>query len=178
MKKYGLLFFALFVGLLLVLSSSYAIAADKIGFVDVRKVMLLSETGKKAALEFKKAFEKDKAAIQREEAKLRKLKETLEKQRSILTPDAIKEKEIAYQKKFRDYQRLVKDSNEALQLKDRELSRKLIPEILKVVNTIGKKEKYTLILDVNTQGVAFHSKGSDITDKVIKEFNKSYKAKK
>lgn len=178
MKKSGLSIFTFFVVLSLVLTGSYAFAVDKIGFVNVREIIIRSEAGGKASLEFKKAFEQDRAMIQEKEAELRKLKEKLDKQRPILTPEAIKEKEIAYQKKFRDYQRLVKDSNEELQVKDRELSRKLIPEILKVVNTVGKREKYTLILDVNAQGIAFHSRGNDITEKIIKEFNRTYKAGK
>ncbi len=163
---------------LAVLSSAYAFAGDRIGFIDVRKIMIRSEAGRKASLEFKKTFEKEKVVIQEKETEMKKLREELEKQRLILTPDAVKEKEITYQKKFRDYQRLVKDSNEELKLKDQELSRKLIPEILKIVNAIGKKEKYTLILDISTQGVAYHSKENNITEKVIKEFDKSYKAKK
>ncbi|MDO9529263.1 MAG: OmpH family outer membrane protein [Syntrophales bacterium] len=178
MKKSGLLGFTFFVILSLVMSGSLAIAADKIGFIDVRGIMTLSEAGKEATKEFRKAFEKDKAKIEKEEAKLKKLKEELDKQRLILKPEAVKEKEISYQAEFRDYQRLVKDSNEELQRRDQALSRELIPEILKVVNTIGKKEKYTIILDVNTQGVAYFSKENDITEKVIKEFNRTYKDKK
>jgi outer membrane protein len=73
---------------------------------------------------------------------------------------------------------MVKDSKEELELKDQELSRRLIPEILKVVNDIGEKEGYIMILDVNTQGLAYHSRENDITDKVIKKFDKSYEAKK
>ncbi len=171
----GLTFFII---LSLVISGSYAIAAEKIGFVDVRGVMLRSEAGKNATKEFKKAFEKNKTKIQKEEAKLKKLKAELEKQRLILKPEAVKGKEISYQTEFRDYQRLVKDSNEELRLRDQALSGELIPEILKVVDTIGKKERYTIILDVNTQGVAYLSKENDITEKVIKEFNKTYKDKK
>ncbi len=178
MKKSGLLVLTFFVVLSLVISGSYAIADDKIGFVDVRGVMIRSEAGKNATKEFGKVFEKNKAKIQKEEAKLKKLKEELEKQRLILKPETVKEKEISYQTEFRDYQRLVKDSNEELQLRDQALSRELIPEILKVVNTIGEKEKYTIILDVNTQGVAYLSKKNDITDKVTKEFDRAYKDKK
>lgn len=178
MKKSGFLGFTFFVILSLVMSGSYAIAADKIGFIDVRGIMIKSEAGKKATKEFKKAFEKNKAKIEKEETKLKKLKEELDKQRLILKPEAVKEKEISYQTELRDYQRLVKDSNEELQRRDQALSRELIPEILKVVNTIGEKEKYTIILDVNSQGVAYLSKENDITDKVIKEFNRTYKDKK
>lgn len=178
MKKSGFLGFTFFVILSLVMSGSYAIAADKIGFIDVRGIMIKSEAGKKATKEFRKAFEKNKVKIEKEETKLKKLKEELDKQRLILKPEAIKEKEISYQTELRDYQRLVKDSNEELQRRDQALSRELIPEILKVVNTIGEKEKYTIILDVNSQGVAYLSKENDITDKVIKEFNRTYKDKK
>ena len=90
----------------------------------------------------------------------------------------MKEKELEYQKKFRDYKRFVEDSNAEIQRMDKELSQKLIPEILKVVGAIGKKEGYTMILDVSAGGMAYHSSAKDITKNVIKEFDKAYKSKK
>jgi len=152
-------------------------AAEKTGFIDMREVMLNSDAGKKATEEFKKIYERDKASIQEKETELRKLKDDLEKQRSILKEEAYREKESAYQKKFRDYQLLVKDSNEDLQARDQELSRTLIPEILKVVNAIGEKENYSLVLDIGTVPVAYFNKESDLTKRVIEEFNKTYKPK-
>lgn len=152
-------------------------AAEKTGFIDMREVMLNSEAGKKATDEFKKIYERDKVSIQEKETDLRKLKDDLEKQRSILKEEAYREKESAYQKKFRDYQLLVKDSNEDLQARDQELSRTLIPEILKVVGAIGEKENYTLVLDIGTVPVAYFNKESDLTKRVIEEFNKTYKPK-
>jgi outer membrane protein len=90
----------------------------------------------------------------------------------------MKEKELAYQKKFRDYQILVKDSNEELQAKDQELSKKMLPEILKLVQAIGEKEKFSMIIDVGQIPVAYYSKENDLTKRVIEEFNKTYKPKK
>jgi outer membrane protein len=178
MKRYGILIFTFVVVLSIILAGSYALAGDRIGFIDLRKIMIQSKAGKTASLEFRKAVEKDKAVIQERETELKRLKEELEKQRLILTPDAVTTKELDYQRKFRDYQRMVKDSKEELELKDQELSRRLIPEILKVVNDIGGKEGYTMILDVSTQGLAYHSRKNDITDKVVKKFDKSYEVKK
>ncbi|HOG07179.1 MAG: OmpH family outer membrane protein [Syntrophales bacterium] len=152
-------------------------AAEKTGFIDMREVMLNSEAGKKATEEFKKIYERDKASIQEKETELRKLKDDLEKQRSILKEEAYREKEAAYQKKFRDYQLLVKDANEDLQARDQELSRTLIPEILKVVGAIGEKESYTLVLDIGTVPVAYFNKENDLTKRVIEAFNKTYKPK-
>jgi len=146
--------------------------------VDVREIMLTSSAGKRAAEDFKKAFEKDKAAIQEKEAELKKLKDELEKQRPLLKEEAMKEKELAYQKKFRDYQIMVKDSNEELQAKDQDLSKKMIPEILKIVKAIGEREKYSMIVDISAIPLAYYSKENDLTKRVIDEFNKTYKPKK
>ncbi len=177
MRRYAVFVMGLAI-VALALTGSPAAAADKTGFVDIREVMLSSAAGKKAAEDFKRTFEKEKAAIQDKENELKKLKDDLEKQKPLLKEEAMKEKELAYQKKFRDYQILVKDSNEELQAKDQELSKKMIPEILKLVQAIGEKEKYSMIVDISAIPLAYFSKENDLTKRVIEEFNKSYKPKK
>jgi len=177
MKKNGLLVSMVFVILSLFLCGTCAFAAEKIGVIDMREIMVRSDAGKKAAEDFGKLYEKDKVMIQKREEEMRKLKEDLEKQRSVLKESALKEKEQAYQKKFRDYQLLVKDANEELQSRDQELSKKLLPDILKVINLIGDKEKYTLIIDIASMPVAYFAKENNMTQRVIEEFNKSYKPK-
>jgi outer membrane protein len=178
MKKCSFLIPGLFMILSVLLCSSQATAAEKTGFVDLREIMMKSDAGKKASEDFKKLYEKDRAKIQEKEADLKKLKDDIEKQRTILTENAMKEKEAAYQKKFRDYQLIVKDSNEELQARDQEISKKLIPEILKVVQTIGEREKYTLIIDISTIPVAYYAKGSDLSGRVTEELNKTYRPQK
>jgi Skp family chaperone for outer membrane proteins len=57
--------------MVLMLSVSWAEVADKIGFVNVQKVMITCNAGKKAAEEFKLFFEKHKATIQQSESELK-----------------------------------------------------------------------------------------------------------
>jgi len=177
MKRYGVLIAGLIV-LSLVLTESWALAAEKTGFVDVREVMLTSNAGKKETDDIKKAIEKTKGIIKERETDLSKLKDELEKQKPLLKEEVLKEKELNYQKKYRDYQILVKDSNEELQVKEQEILKKLIPEILKVIQAIGEKEKYGMIVDISQIPMAYHAKENDITKRVIDEFNKTYKPKK
>jgi len=73
---------------------------------------------------------------------------------------------------------MVKDVNEDLQAKDRELANKMVPEIIKLLATIGEKEKYTLILDIGTVQVPYFAKENDMTKQVIEEFNKTSKPQK
>jgi outer membrane protein len=153
-------------------------AAEKIGFVNVQEVMVTSTVGKKEAEDLKKGIEKTKTTLQEREAELKKLKEELDKQRPLLKEEAVKEKELAYQKKLRDYQILVKDSNEELQAKEQDLQKKMIPEILKLVQAIGEKEKYNMIVDYSLIPLAYFAKENDLTKRVVDEFNKTYKPKK
>jgi outer membrane protein len=177
MKRYGWIFAGISM-LTLLLAASPAAADEKIGFVDVKEVMLTSNAGKKEADDFKKYFEKEKVAIQEKEDELKKLKDELEKQRPLLKEEVMKERETAYQKKYRDYQILVKDSNEELQAKDQQLSKKMFPEVMKIVNAIGEKEKFTMIIDVGLIPLPYHAKENDLTKRVVEEFNKTYKPRK
>ena len=146
---------------------------DKIGFINLRQIMQDSNAGKKAADEFKKFFEKKTEEIKSAENELKTLKNELDKQSEIMTQDARSEKESAYQKKMRDYQLLVNDTNEELKRRDQEMSQKMMPEIMKFVRSMAGKEKYTLVLDVATMPVPYYDKRNDFTDKVIVDYNKS-----
>jgi outer membrane protein len=178
MKKNSLLISGLLVILSVFFVGSQVLAAEKTGFIDMREIMMKSDAGIKASEDFKKFYEKDRAKIQEREVELKKLKDDLDKQKTILTEAAMREKEAAYQKKFRDYQLLVKDINDELQRRDQEISRMLVPDILKVVQAIGEKGKYTMIIDVSTVPLAYHAKENDLTPQVIQEMNKTRKPAK
>ena len=148
-------------------------AADKIGFINLQEIMQGSNAGKKAAEEFKKFYDKETQDIKNAEKELKKMKEELEKQSSLMTQSSKNEKEAVYQKKMRDYQLLVNDTNEELKKRDQEMTQKLMPGIIKIVRTIAEKEKYTLVLDVATMPIPYYAKENDFSHKVIEEFNKT-----
>ncbi|MDO9559789.1 MAG: OmpH family outer membrane protein [Syntrophales bacterium] len=178
MKKYRGLMLGAGVLLACLFVASSGLAAEKIGFVSIGEVVAKSEAGKKAEQQFKKLVEKDRVSIQEREKELQKLKDELEKQRPLLREDVLRTKEADYQKKFRDYQLLVKDANEELQARQQNIMKNLIPEIMKIVTAIGQKEKYTMIVDLSIVPLAYHASESELTQRVIEEFNKAPTKKK
>jgi len=178
MKKINGLCLSIAIVFLVCLVGGPALAEEKIGFYDMDQVIRNSDAGKKSIEGLKKIVDKSKAIIQEKEAELQKLKDELEKQRSLMKPDVLKDKEATYQKKYRDYQILVKDSNEELQGKQQDMAKEFVPEIMKIVRGIGEREKYSLIIDVYTVPVAYWNRTNDLTKKVLDEFNKSFKPKK
>jgi len=162
---------AVIISLLFIWSTS-SFAVDKIGFINLQEIMQNSNAGKKAAEDFKKFYEKETQEIKSSEKELKKMKDELEKQSSIMTQSSQKEKETIYQKKLRDYQLLVNDTNEELKKRDQEMTQKLMPGIMKIVRTIAEKEKFTLVIDVATMPIPYYAKENDFSKKVIEEYNK------
>lgn len=74
---------------------------------------------------------------------------------------------------MRDYQLLVNDTNEELKIRNDVMTEKLKEEILKAVEKIRKRRKYTDITSINDENID-EPEGENITDKVIKEFNHYY----
>ncbi len=160
------------------LAAGNLLAADKIAIINMKVILQKSLAGQEAAKEFQKIFDKTRAKIETEEKKLQQLKDTLEKQRLILTEEALKEKEIEYEKQYRDYKRLVEDSNNDMQRTNTEMSQKMIPDVLKIIAEMGKSGGYLAIWDADSPGLAYHAPQIDLSDKVIAEYDKVYKKEK
>ncbi|OPY85373.1 MAG: periplasmic chaperone [Smithella sp. PtaU1.Bin162] len=163
-----------FVLMFFIFTNSNVFANDKIGFINLREIMQNSTNGKKLGDEFKKLYDKKNEAIKTTETDLKKMKDALDKQAAsgLLTPAARKEKETVYQKKLRDYQILIDDTNKELKAKDEEIAAKLIPEIMKVVRAVAEREKFTLVMDIASMPVPYAAKENDISKKIIEEYNK------
>lgn len=151
-----------------------AMAADamKVGYVDLQKALNMSAAGKAAKEKMKAKFKDYDASVQKKQDELKKLKEDLEKQAMLLSAEARAAKERDYQQKVKDYQRLTKDIQEELQQTDADFTRKILEEIFKVVQQIGKQEGYTLVFEKTESSILYASDGIDMTDRVIQAFDK------
>lgn len=148
---------------------------QKIGYVDLQKALNLSAAGKEAKEKIKVKVQGYDAEVQQRQAELKKLKEDLEKQAMLLSEEARSTKERDYQQKVKDYQRFTKDIQETLQQTDADLTRKILEQLLKVVQDVGKKEGYTLILEKTESSLVYADDSIDMTDSVIKAFDKQGK---
>ena len=173
MKRIILMFIAL---------SFFSISAQaaeiKIGYVDFKKAVSESDQGKAALIALEKMVNEKKESIDAKGSEIKKLDEELAKQATILTPESLKKKQSDREKLIRDYQRMVKDSEEDLQKKEMEYIQKISTELRDLLEKLGEKEGYTAIFEVVEGGILYMPKGSDLTDKVIKSFNETTAAAK
>ncbi len=160
--------------LLGIASAASAAEGTKLGFVDVQKVLLLSEAGKEAKEQLSLRANKYEGDKNAREEELKKLKAELEKQSVLLSETARGAKEKDYQQKYKEYQRFVKDAQDDLQAKNEELTNKLVDEIIKVIQGYGRSNGYTFIF-VRNESMLYADDKADLTDEMLKAFNAAKK---
>jgi outer membrane protein len=148
-----------------------AAPAQKIGFIDIQRVLVRSAAGVAA----REQLEKEKAAMQREmDAKrqeLDKLRDELEKKGSLMSADARRDKEDSLERKRRDAARLADDFQRELVRKEQQLLVRVQQDLAGVIERIGKQRGYYLIVERRGAGVLYHSPEADLTDEIIRAYD-------
>ncbi|MEJ2201036.1 MAG: OmpH family outer membrane protein [Desulfuromonadaceae bacterium] len=155
---------------LLTVSSAFS-AESKVGYVDLQKALNFSAAGKAAKETITAKVKEFEGKIEGKKAELQKLKEELEKQAILLSEQARSDKERDYQQKLKDFQRYTKDALEELQRADADYTRQILEKILKVVQEVGEKEGYAMILEKSESSLLYADEKIELTEKVIKAFD-------
>jgi outer membrane protein len=164
---------ACFVTILIVgLAAIPAAAADlKVGIVDLQRGLNESSAGKRAKDQFKGEFEKMQEGLKREKESLDRLKDDLDKKSVVLADEQRKSKLEDFERRRLALRRKLEDSDAELRKKDQELTGSILKDLAVVIQEIGEREGYTLILENSSSSVLYGSKTIDITDSVIKAFD-------
>lgn len=150
---------------------STAAAELKVGIVDLQRALNESASGRRAKDSFKGEFEKMQEGLRREKDSLDRIKEDLDKKSAVLSEEQKKAKLEDFERRRRDLRRKLEDSDAELRKKDQELTGNILKDLAVVIQEIGEREGYTLILENSSSSVLYGSKSIDITDAVIKAFD-------
>ena len=148
-----------------------AVAATKIGFVDVQRVLARSVAGVAA----REQLETEKGTMQREmdgkRQELEKLREELEKKGALMTAEARREKQDSFERKRRDAARLADDFQKELEKKEQGLLQKVLQDVSGVIERFGKERGYFLIVERRGATVLYGAAEADVTDDVIRAYD-------
>mgnify|MGYP000412788501 CR=1 FL=1 len=160
-----------------VLLCSWAQAQEvKIGFIDLQKALNESQAGKEAKAELESLMQELQRQIDQKVAERDKLRAELQKQALVLSPEARRAKADELQQLDKEVERLISDANEQMQKAQRDKELAILKEIKAVVDELGQKEGFTVILPAEV--ILYSAKGVDLTDRVIKLYDKKRKAQK
>lgn len=166
-------------GFMFAMLAQSAFAADlKIGYVDMQKAIQETSAGKQAKKDLEKEFNSKKAELQKKEGDLKKMDEDLRKKATALSDEVRNKKMQELQGEAMKFQREVGESQMNIQKKERELTQPILEKLQAALDKIGKEGGYTMILERGEQSVLWAKKDLDLTDAIVKEFEKNADKKK
>jgi outer membrane protein len=149
-----------------------AAQAVKIGVVDLQKFQKNSKAFQKASVGVKKKFDDMQQKLNDERNALAKLEEEFKKQTMMLSLDAQEDKKRELEKKQRHFKFMYDDFSQEMKETEMDAIKKIMKELEKIVEKMGEKEGYTIILERRTLGLLYFNNTIDLTDRVTDAYDK------
>jgi outer membrane protein len=166
-------------------SSSYAagtqgdsIAGVRIGYVDFTRALNQVSDGKEAKKRLRGEFKEKQDRLNNLQSELTKMKEEIERDRVILSTEELQTKEGLYRQKLMDVQRRFADFRREMSEREAHLTKEILGRLRKTVQSIGERDGYSLILEKSQELVIYTPAAEDLTDIVIKEYNRGTKKRR
>lgn len=151
---------------------SYGADVAKIGVVDFQRILEVSSAGKSAQAEIKSQGEKMETDLKKKGSELEKLKKKLDREALVMSMEMREEKEREFRIKINDFKSLEKKYKEEFKVVNNRLVNRIKKDVFELIEEIGKKEGYLLIIEKHEAGVMYSPTAIDITDKLIIQYNK------
>ena len=156
--------------------SLYAAEVLRVGVMDQQMVMERTKGGKLALEDVKGYSMTRQKIINADEQEIKDLDQSLQDSNAKLTDQARQEKEEQLRSKMEAYQRRLQEFNREVQQKQREMVVEYAQKIAAAAKAVAQKEGYTAILDKGNEAliriVLYHQPALDVTDSVVKEFDR------
>lgn len=149
--------------------SSYGADVAKIGVIDFQRIIETSSAGKSARAEVNKQGSAMEAELKKTQQELEEIKKRIEREALVMSKEMREEKEREFRIKVNDFRTLEQKFKKEMNDLNRRLVKRLQDEVFSVVEEIGEKEGYLLVLERSP--VLYAPNTIDITDKVIQLYN-------
>jgi len=168
-------------------SLSFAKTEDfKLAVADFQQALNSVEEGKTAKTKLKEEFKVKQKNIDKRKKELASLQKQVEefhtKAASGLLKPAAMDKghklEQKFQKKLQKYTAMVKSFQDEISKKEMKATQGILDRLRNLVVDLGRKEGYSMVLEKNESGLLYAASYTDLTEKLIQEYNKKYKSKK
>lgn len=152
-------------------SALWAADAVRVGYVDLRRVVVESKSGKQHKAELDKLVKAKQGEIEKEEQKLKAMQQEFEKERLTLTESQRQTRQKDFQEKVQAYQKLGAEAQNQLAQRDNEYTQEALGVIRGIIADVAKAEKIGLVLEKRDNSVLYAEDGLDLTDKVLQKYD-------
>ena len=169
--KFAVLLFALCL-------ASTSFANVTVGLVDIQKVITTIKEGKNVMKSLEKSFNDKKALLTKEEDKIKKAQEDYKKQSAILSEQARATKERDIQQMMLGIQNKTMEFQKEIQAQEQTLKKPILEKLRPIIDEVSKASSVAMTFELSAAPIVYAESKKDITDEVIKSYDKKYPGKK
>jgi len=162
------------IGLLAVLVG--ATGADdeplRIAVVDVNQALNSTDEGKAAREELARKQREAEARVQPRIERFKDLQEELKSKKFVLSEDALYQRQLDLIELKNEIESEMKELEGKFKVDEERIVGPLRKKMIDVVQSIGREQGFTLIVERASPGLLYSREALDITDAVIEQFNK------
>lgn len=148
-----------------------AAAQARFGVVDMQRVILSVEEGKKARKSLEDEIKSKEQLLIAQKQDLDKMNEEWKKQAALLSEQARMDKQKDFQEKFLKLRQAEMEFQEEIKKKEQTETQKIAIKVAEMVDTLAKGEKLEAVFETNTAGLLFLANPVDLTERVIKLYD-------
>jgi outer membrane protein len=148
-----------------------AASGIKIAVIDTERILLTSNTGKKALADLKKLQEAKEGEARTKQQEIKDLQAKLSDGRLSLAQDKLSEMEKQLEEKLVALRRFQEDANAELGKKRDQVLASIDQKVMPVINQVGKELGYTLIFRKFESGLIYADEAVDITASIIQRLD-------
>lgn len=160
---------------LLALIATVSFAQTKVGIINIQKVITSVNEGKRVMGTLEKSFKAKQKTLKSSEAKIKKQQESYQKQTSLLSNEARAKKEQEIRAAIADLQKKTMEYQKDIQKQEAKLKKPILDKLKPIIDDVSSSEKVDLTFEISSSPIVYAKNQLDITDKVIKEYNKKHK---
>ncbi|MFC1811265.1 OmpH family outer membrane protein [Thermodesulfobacteriota bacterium] len=168
---FSTIFFFLFV------IPSFGADVAKIGIIDFERIVKTSSAGKKAMAEINKKGTGMEADLKKRGSEIEELKKKFDREALVMSKEMREQKGRDFRIKLNDFKTLEKKYSNDLRTLNARLVSQIQKDVFKLVNEVGKKEGFLLILERMEGGIVYFPNSIDITDRIIQAYNTDFTQK-
>lgn len=149
-----------------------------IGYVDFNRALNEVSDGRRAKKRLKIEYKEKQKQLSKTQKNLKDLKEQIDKNRLTMSDVELKEKEEKYRQKFFQLQQSLAALRSSMATRETHITEEILARLRQIVDEIGNKEGYSLIVEKSQDVVLYTPKGHDLTNAVIKAYDKKHNWKR
>jgi outer membrane protein len=167
----------LILAFLLLTFSLSTFAEVLIGLVDIQRVITTIKEGKNVQTKLEKSFNDKKTVLKKEEDKIKKSQEDYKKQSMVLAEQARMNKEREIQEMMMKLQNTTMEYQKEIQKMEQDLKKPILEKLRPIIDEVSKENKVAMTFELSAAPIIYAEAKKDMTDEVIKAFDKKYPGK-